>query len=188
MNSRILAFLLGVLVVGAIFLVFKRNSPASSPAQDAEVIAAKILGNLSAEPSFEPSPTMVVPTPAAPGTAADSVHTANPRPVIELMPSREALRAAVTANPHSPPEIMIRFTLELYAKQQEAMKSQSNAESFFRELEGCVADRNGTEQAQALCLINAKRVQEKYSSLRRDFERMQSQANPGALRLMRALH
>src|SRR5262249_30351475 len=104
----------------------------------------------------------------------------------EITPSGEDLRREVADNPHTTPIGLVRFSVELYEKQTEALKSEETAHTFFSELENCALgpEQKGLHNVQALCLLNAKRLQKAYPSLAREYDRLESQAEPDAVRLM----
>ncbi len=106
-------------------------------------------------------------------------------PITSLAPKREELRAQVKANPHQPPEAMLAFTAELYERRVRALESEELAKDYFKELQNCARDNASPANAQAMCLVNARYLKIKYSSLAPSYEQLEREANPDTLRFLK---
>lgn len=95
------------------------------------------------------------------------------------LPNKEKIREQVKQNPHSAPAEHLNFSIELSDKMDIAMTNENAAKVLFNELEKCVADKDGYKASQALCIINAKRINEKYPST--DIKGLLKKANPNVL-------
>jgi hypothetical protein len=82
---------------------------------------------------------------------------------------------------------MIHFSVELYERQKAAEASEEKARPFFNELEACALEPRGVPSAQALCLLNAKRLARSYPALNSNYENLETKADSSALKLMHDL-
>jgi hypothetical protein len=104
-----------------------------------------------------------------------------------LAPSRARVRKEIEANPHEPPPSMIQFTLQLYNRRVQALKTETEAQQFFADLETCAMNKDSAFNAQGMCLLNAKYLQDRYPVFGSRFTRLQSDATPEALKFMRGI-
>lgn len=188
----LLIFLIGLIVV--------KKTPSST--EDIESSAA---------PDFTaPSPVVPVDTPALPTTvsalAADEVKkivaaqkiktegvgkSATDNELVKALkvslPENELLRNEVASNPHATPNSLIRFSVEVAQKMELALASETSSKILFQQLEACVTKSDGAHSAQAVCLINAKRIAKKYKDLRSDYDSLIRKADPEVVSQIRIL-
>lgn len=145
----------------------------------------------------QPSPAATPATPAnLPRAQSDSVNqvqTVKPQPsvatpVTKLAPSLQALRQQVSSNPHDTPQALVEFSVALSEKMRLAFDSEPEAGRLMGEFEECALgpDLKGNSSVQALCILNARRLQLKYTSLASRYQEIQTRSDPRARELMQA--
>ena len=125
--------------------------------------------------------------PSAPGTVPPPTQTPVPSAAsdpIEI-PSPESMQAEVDQDPHSTPPSLLRFAESLAPQFDAALKDEPAAVHFFSKLKDCVmAPRTqATYAIRALCLKNAKRLTERYPTLRGNLEQLRGQVEERVLEL-----
>jgi hypothetical protein len=126
-------------------------------------------------------------SPGFPTAEKPALSSAAPKPLAQITPKTAEVRAAIAADPHTTPELLIKFSIRLFERVKEAAKSEQAATSFFGELQTCALEKETVESVQAYCLLNAKRLAKSYPALSNEYHRLESQSDPRALRLMNDL-
>lgn len=121
--------------------------------------------------------------------ASTSINSPVEKTIKELAPTVESVRDEVAGDPHVTPKAILDFSIALGQKMEQAEVSEDAARKFFSELEECVLTEGQTtaHSVQALCLLNAKRLAKKYSTLQTNLERLEVKAHPEAVRLTKGM-
>lgn len=121
--------------------------------------------------------TTTSPTNATKPVEATSTSGAPLLPVAKLIPRAEDVRAEVAKNPHGTPEALVRLSVSL-GDRLDALKTESEASGFLDELDECVMKPAvaTTSDVKTLCLLNAKRVGEKFPVLESKFAGLEKRA------------
>jgi hypothetical protein len=192
-NSRLLIFV-AVALLGLGLFVIREKEEAN-------------LGNETSGQEVQPSPSQTaaigtdheVSSDSLPKASAKSVPNAAPapssRPVIskatdlrEQTPSLEQVRNEVAANPHKTPMSVIEFSVALGEKMR-AVQNETQATELFRELEDCTLDRpeNKTKSVRALCLARARRLSDRYDSLRTSYSTLVSRSDKDVVHISKSV-
>ncbi len=109
----------------------------------------------------------------------DATSARRVSPVAKLIPPLAKVRAEVEKDPHGTPEAITKFSLGL-GQRLDALKSEDDARGFMTELDQCVTkpSRETVASAKTLCLLNAKRVAQKYPSLESEYSNLEGRADP----------
>lgn len=142
---------------------------AASPEAAAGLPAASVAR--AAEEAVQPTQE-----PAAAGRAPATLHP----------PSLTEVRAEVERDPHSTPESIIRFAQGLAPAMETALASEPDARALQPKLARCARDSE-VDSTAALCLVNSKRLADKYASLRQDYAKLASDVRPVVASLERAV-
>lgn len=195
-RSPLLGLVLLAVVVAVVFLVLQKQESVESPKAAVSEAGAKI--DVTGATLTSDSSKLEAPTNAAgsltssvvmsPGTAASAPELSQDArekttsgaalfPVAKLIPRAEDVRAEVAKNPHGTPEALVRLSVSL-GDRLDALKSESDASGFLDELDECVTKSSvpTTSDAKTLCLLNAKRVGEKFPALESKFANLEKRA------------
>ncbi len=95
------------------------------------------------------------------------------------VPPLSTMRKEVAANPHVTPTSVIEFSLELNARMETGLQSEAQALALLSELKQCVGSQPDIATSiQSLCLLNARRLAERYSGLRAQYTQLEASAEP----------
>jgi hypothetical protein len=121
-------------------------------------------------------PTVTPAAPAKPTPPKESIG--------QLAPTLEKINEEVEKNPHTSPESLSNYSLQLNSRVRE-LQNENEAQNFLIELEECVRPkaRQIPTSAQALCLSNAEKVKGHYPNLSDQYQRLIQMADPEAKRL-----
>lgn len=113
--------------------------------------------------------------------------TARTESVKVIPPRNEDLREEVKADPHVTPPSLVKFAANVGERMKLALQSETEAASFFNELEDCLSESGDSvsPSAQALCLNEARRLSLRFTSLAKRFEKVSGAAEPEVTRLSR---
>lgn len=97
-------------------------------------------------------------------TASERAAKEKESEVIEesLMPTLKVVRKEAEENPHSTPPSLIKFATALAAPMEAALKSESEAQDFFKYLHTCSMRPDLATSARASCVVNASQLKNKY--------------------------
>jgi hypothetical protein len=164
---------------------FETNAPAMMTKATPAPTATPTVSNSSAVPKTNVGPAAPIPT-AQPDTSPSMASKTNlgdvltPEEKARLtldLPNLKDVRKEIARDPHTTPPSLVTFAADLGGKMDEALTSETKASYFFGQLERCALSGKGsTRSVQALCLSDAQRVQDKYKSLKNDYDHLQSQA------------
>ncbi len=166
-----------ILAVGVAYFILHR----SEPVPEAVPVSAEeaVKPQAKSSPAAEPVKSAAVPERA--------VKSNEPKSVREITPSREEMARQVEADPHVTPEALLKFSVSLSEKQEQALKSEETAKSFLSEMESCALEQKGRYSIQALCLLNAKRMEKVYPSLSGDYRRLEQLTDPKVVTIMKGM-
>ncbi len=144
------------------------------------------------EPRLKDSAPSAAVAPTAKTKAAASSMPATPRSVVELRPATTTLRKEVAKDPHTTPQALTAFSIEL-GNRLDAVKTKNDANGFMDELQACLEqkDANGSLPAasvQTICLLDAKHLSEKFPALSSRLESLRAKADPRAQTAQKQIH
>lgn len=132
-------------------------------------VLAIVLGVLLMSRNTERSPSLVGTAANAPEISASglapSPSDSNPdvaespdvAPLESLVPTTARLREEVARDPERTPESLVRFSREVRARTDRALRDGEGGR-LFGELERCVSASEAAPQAQVICVSNADRL------------------------------
>ncbi|MCM2277579.1 MAG: hypothetical protein NDJ89_05835 [Oligoflexia bacterium] len=102
------------------------------------------------------------------------------------IPELPRVRDEIAREPHVTPPALVSFGAELGARLTIALESESHAREFLTQLKACVEPKpTGTlPAAEAMCLLHAEWVTERYAGLAPELAELKTQASAEA----RAIH
>jgi len=163
-------------------------SKAAQPAMPLEVLKSP-----SPKPSAQSAPSTTVQSPLLSHQIANqneatppSDSAPAPAPLDQVTPSISTLREEVKKDPHTTPQSLLRFGLAVGQRMEKALASETAANAFLNELEGCLgsASHEVPQAAQALCIESARDLAKKYPNLNVRAEKLAAQADPSVARLV----
>ncbi|HEX4923435.1 MAG TPA: hypothetical protein VFV50_05095 [Bdellovibrionales bacterium] len=195
-----LAVLAGLAVWFYPKLVPEKTTPATEFIEGTGDAPANAMPESSPAPSLTaaPSPQPSASPAAVPGaTPSGATNTKAPsdtalgpppalRPVREATPSLAKLRDEVDKNSHGTPPSLMRFSDEV-GERVAQVRNERQASDLFVELEDCLTkpkDKNA-HSVQAVCLINARDLSQKYESLREPYRALVKKSNPTVVKLVK---
>ena len=115
---------------------------------------------------------------AAPGSGAT---------LAELAPTSSRIREESARDPGRTPESLVRFSQEVRARTDRALRNDE-AEPLFGELERCVSAPDVSPQAQVICVSNADRLAEESSALAIRVRALHAVMSPEARSVLDSYH
>jgi hypothetical protein len=107
----------------------------------------------------------------------------------EQMPSLNEVRAEVQKDPLATPAPLLKFSSVLEAKIKIAMKSEAAARVIVIQLQDCALANVGqnANSASAMCLLNAHKLSNKYTSLAPEVDAIDSRTDHNTLRIYQSM-
>jgi hypothetical protein len=141
-------------------------------------------------PDASPAPTgQPTPTPK-PGLSIDSKPEGGPKklPLYGETPSLEKMREEAAKDPHGTPRSVLAFSSRVGGKVRAAQSSREG-EILFRDLQSCVQHPQDelAHSIHAICLLNARKLSEKFPELRGNYDDLARQTNPRVLKLIQGI-
>ncbi|MES2962553.1 MAG: hypothetical protein V4760_01595 [Bdellovibrionota bacterium] len=156
------------------------DSPTPAPASESggDGVGSSSEETATTKPGSELATGTQPSTTATPSASTPKTTSGAPlQPVAQLIPSIENLRAEVAKNPHGTPQGLSKFSISL-GDRLDALKNEVEAGNFMEELDECVTKPSveTTSDVKTLCLLNAKRVGEKFPALRAKSANLEARA------------
>lgn len=106
-----------------------------------------------------------------------------------VMPPLAKVRAEVSQNPHRTPPSMVVFAHNVGVRLKLALHNEAAATALFSELEACATGQGheSIDSVAAFCILQARLLSKKFSSLKARLDSIESRASSEARRIERIL-